>query len=177
MEQANAADVQRRAAEAKDALGKVSKAFEQSQPRTMQAARSKDSLGQGEQDGFSQGMSELDSLMKQLENNRQVSRDQQAKQGRQALANLQQGMRGQSADDPRGQELLVQLERMLKDEKGLDIGDLKKLIQALQHFSTETSEQLAKKEDQPDIMNIDPSHLPPAYRGKIQRYFQKLSEN
>jgi len=35
---------------------------------------------------------------------------------------------------------------------------------------------LARQEDQPDVSNIDPAHLPAAYRGRIQKYFQKLSE-
>ena len=46
----------------------------------------------------------------------------------------------------------------------------------LRHFSVETADQLATKEDKPEVTNIDPSHLPPAYRGRIQKYFQKLSE-
>ena len=58
----------------------------------------------------------------------------------------------------------------------VDVDDLKKLMDQLQHFSVETSDRLAKKEDKPDITNIDPTRLPPAYRGRIQKYFQKLSE-
>jgi hypothetical protein len=58
----------------------------------------------------------------------------------------------------------------------LDVDDLKKLMDQLQHFSVETADHLAKKEERPDITNIDPTRLPPAYRGRIQKYFQKLSE-
>ena len=58
----------------------------------------------------------------------------------------------------------------------MDIGDLKKLMDELQHFSVETADHLAKKEDKPEVTNIDPTRLPPAYRGRIQKYFQKLSE-
>ena len=65
---------------------------------------------------------------------------------------------------------------MLKAETPLEVGDLKKLMDELQHFSVETSDRLAKKDDKPEVTNIDPSKLPPAYRGRIQKYFQKLSE-
>ena len=68
------------------------------------------------------------------------------------------------------------LDKVLKGEQPLDIGDLRKLLQDLQHFSVETSSRLAKNEEKPDVNNIDPSRLPPAYRGRIQKYFQKLSE-
>ncbi len=65
---------------------------------------------------------------------------------------------------------------MLQAQTPLEAGDLKKLMDSLQQFSLETSEQLAKQDAPPEISNVDPSHLPPAYRGRIQKYFQKLSE-
>jgi hypothetical protein len=56
------------------------------------------------------------------------------------------------------------------------VEDLRKLIAELQHFSVETADQMAKREDKPEVTNIDPTRLPPAYRGRIQKYFQRLSE-
>jgi hypothetical protein len=85
-------------------------------------------------------------------------------------------MRSLYGSNDQGEQLLLKLQEMLKAETGLDPGDLKKLMEALQHFSVETSEQLAKEDDRPELSNIDPSRLPPAYRGRIQKYFQKLSE-
>ncbi|HWX21075.1 MAG TPA: hypothetical protein VN578_14335 [Candidatus Binatia bacterium] len=167
---------QQRAAEASEALGKVSKAFDESQPKTLQSARKTDSLKPNELDSFNQGIAELDSLIKQLENNRPISPQDQAKQGHQALYNLQTGMRSHFGNNEQGNQILLHLQDVLKAETPLDVGDLKKLMDALQHFSVETSEQLAKKEDQPEMTNIDPSRLPPAYRGRIQKYFEKLSE-
>lgn len=167
---------QQAAGEAKQKLGEVSQAFSASEPKSLQMARQNDSLKPGEKDSFAQGMAELDSLIKQLEDNRQPSKENQGKQGRQALADLQNGMRSQFGDNEAGNRILAQLEQLLKGENTPDIGDLKKLMDSLQHFSVETSEQLAKNEDQPSVSNIDPAHLPPAYRSRIQKYFQKLSE-
>ncbi len=97
-------------------MGKVSKAFEDSQPKAMQMAQKTDSLKPGEQESFNQGMSELESLLKQLEGNRQMSPENQAKQGREALGNLQSGMRGLYGDNERAAQLLVELDQMLKTE-------------------------------------------------------------
>ena len=167
---------QQRAAESRDSLARISKAFEESQPKSLQMARRSDSLKDDEKDSFGEGMAELDSLIKQLQSGRQLRPEDQTKLGQELLQNLQSGMRSLYGNNDQGEQLLLKLQEMLKAETGLDPGDLKKLMEALQHFSVETSEQLAKEDDRPELSNIDPSRLPPAYRGRIQKYFQKLSE-
>ena len=156
-------------------MSKVSKAFTESEPKALQMAQKDDALKTPEQESFSVGMAELESLIKQLEKEGKIPREAQAKQGREALFNLQSGLRSYAGDNDRDNQFLVKLDQMLKAEE-LDVGDLKKLMEQLQHFSVETSDQLAKKEDKPEVTNIDPTRLPPAYRGRIQKYFQKLSE-
>jgi hypothetical protein len=142
----------------------------------MQMAQKTDSLKQGEQESFNQGMSELESLLKQLEDNRHMTPEKQGKQGREALGNLKNGMRALYGDNERGTRILLKLDQMLKDEKPLDADDLKSLISELQHFSVETADQMSRREDKPEVTNIDPTRLPPAYRGRITKYFQRLSE-
>jgi len=168
--------LQDRAAAARDALARVSKAFEQSQPGAMQAANQTDSLQDAAQDRFGQGLTELGSLLQQLEHHRQLAPEDQAKQGRQALFNLQTCLRSQYGDNEEGNQIMLHLEQLLKGETPLATEDLKKLMEELRHFSVETSAQLARKQDPPELTNIDPARLPPAYRGRIQKYFQKLSE-
>jgi hypothetical protein len=165
-----------RAGDAKDALSKVSHAFEESEPKTMQMAQKTDSLKPGEQESFGLGMAELESLLKQLEGNRRYSADKQAKQGREALGNLQAGVRDLYGNNERAVQLLQQLDKMLKGEQPIEVEDLKKLINELQHFSVETADQMERRQDKPEVTNIDPTRLPPAYRGRIQKYFQRLSE-
>jgi hypothetical protein len=163
------------AGQARDGLRKVSKAFGASEPGATQMARRSDALKSGGQDNFALGMGELDSLIKQLEKSNQIPQEDQKKQGQEALYNLQLGMKEQYGNNERGNQILLSLNQMLKTNV-LDADDLKKLMEQLQHFSVETTDHLAKKEDKPDITNIDPTRLPPAYRGRIQKYFQKLSE-
>ena len=38
----------------------------------------------------------------------------------------------------------------------------RRLKEAFQHFSSETSKELARKDDEPQVNNIDPTRLPPA---------------
>ena len=170
------ASKQQLSAKARDGLDTISKAFDASQPKSLQMARQNDSLKPGDSDSFNQGMAELDSLVKQLEKSRPTSAEDRAKQGRQALADLQTGMRSQYGDNDRGNQLMLRLDQLLKTDTPPDVGDLRKLLEELQHFSVESSAKLARNEDHPDVTNIDPSRLPPAYRGRIQKYFQKLSE-
>ena len=170
------AEKQQRAGEAKEGLSKVSQAFAQSEPKAMQMAQQSDSLKPSAQDSFNLGMFELQSLLKKLEQQHKLSPQDQAKQGKEALYNLQSGLRSQAGDNDRGNQILLHLEQILKGEAPLEVADLQKLMDELQHFSVETSDRLAKKEDQPEVTNIDPAKLPPAYRGRIQKYFQKLSE-
>ncbi|HYG34437.1 MAG TPA: hypothetical protein VEC99_06610 [Clostridia bacterium] len=167
---------QQLAGEAKAGLDNVSKAFGESQPKSMQMARQKDALQTPQQGSFDRGMAELDSLLKQLQNNRQIPPADQKKQGQQALYDLQTGMRSQFGSNEEGNQILLKLEGMLKGETPLDVGDLKKLMDELQRFSVQITEKTAKKENQPELANINPAQLPPAYRGRIQKYFQKLSE-
>ena len=165
-----------RAGDAKDALIKVSQAFAQSEPKTMQMAEQNDSLKPGGPESFNQGMAELESLAKQLQDKRQLSRTNQNKQGREALGNLQAGVRDLYGDNERAVQLLQQLDKILKAEQQIEAEDLRKLINELQHISLETADQMERSQAKPEMTNIDPARLPPAYRGRIQKYFQRLSE-
>ena len=170
------ASKQQHAGECRNGLAKVGKAFDQSEPKSMQFAQQNDALKPGGQDSFNTAMAELESLAQQLESHRSISRDDLMKQGREALFNLQTGMKELYGTNERATQLANMLAQMLKAETPMDPPNLKKLMDELRHFSVETADQLATKEDKPEVTNIDPSHLPPAYRGRIQKYFQKLSE-
>jgi hypothetical protein len=166
---------QQGAAAARDALGKVRQAFEESEPTGLRMARRTDSLQAPAGDRFRQGMADLSSLIKQLENGRPLPAADQARQGREALYGIQSGLRNQHGGNERGNQLVGSLKETVKAED-LDVGDLKKLMEQLQVFSVENSYPSARAEDKPEVTNIDPSRMAPAYRGRIQKYFQKLSE-
>ncbi|MCI0745583.1 MAG: hypothetical protein L0Y58_09280 [Verrucomicrobia subdivision 3 bacterium] len=162
------------AGEAAKELAKVSDAFDKSLPDALRMAQKSDSLKPGADEGLELGLGQLESLIKQLEKQKQGQ--DQAKQGREALFNLQTGMREQYGSNERGNQILVRLEHALKQNQPPDVGNLKKLMDELQRFSVEMKSDVAKKEEKTEVTNIDPSRLPPAYRGRIQKYFEKLSE-
>ena len=176
LDEAADTSLSQRSGEARDALQKVSAAFNQSEPRSLQMARQADALKGSDQDQFGQGMAELASLIKQLEAGRKVAPGDQAKQARQALVDLQQAVKAAPGNKQEAEAILVEMDKTLKPENTLDVAMLRKLMNQLQHFSVETTDRLGRKEDKPVVSNIDPASLPAAYRGRIQRYFQKLSE-
>jgi len=173
---ADVAPLSQRAGEARDALQKVSAAFAQSEPKSLQRAQKSDSLQPNAADSFNQGMAELESLIRQLEEKRNLSAEDQAKQARQALLDLRTGAKAVPDNRDGADQILLELDKTLKADSALDLALLRKLQNQLQHFSAEASDHRARKEDTPIVNNIDPASLPPAYRGRIQKYFQKLSE-
>ena len=170
------ASKQQACAGAKQALSKVSQAFRESEPKALQQAQNGDALIPSEQESFSVGLDQLSRLLKQCKSGSRLGSGAQTRQAQEALYYLQTGLRSQYGSNEQGKELLVKMDQLCKAEVPLEVGDLKKLMEQLQHFSVETADQLAKKEDHPEVSNIDASRLPPAYRGRIQKYFQKLSE-
>jgi hypothetical protein len=162
------------AGEAGKELEKVSQAFEQSLPEALKAARKSDSLKPDPGESLDLGLAQLESLIKQLE--KQKNGKDQGKQGQEALVNLQTGMRDQYGSNEKGNQIMVRVEKALKAGEAPDVANLRKLMDELQKFSVEMKSQVAKKEEKVEVTNIDPASLPPAYRGRIQKYFQKLSE-
>lgn len=168
------AEKRQRSSEVRDRLNQVSKAFGESEPRSLQTAHRNDPLKSNNQDSFAEAMAQLNSL--QARSQRQTSAEDQRKLANQALANLRTGMRERYGNNERAEDILGRLEQALKADRPIDMESLKRLMDELERFSVETSDQLALKQDKPEVSNIDPTRLPPAYRGRIQKYFQKLSE-
>ena len=165
------------AGQAKEGLAKVSKAFTESEPKALQEAQKTDSLKPPPQESLGRGLAQLQSLLRELQENRQVSPNDRSKQGEEALFNLQTGLRETYGSNERGNQIMLHIEQELKKgEQPPDLENLKKLMDELQNFSLEISALESKKEDKPEVTNIDPATLPPAYRGRIEKYFQKLSE-
>ena len=168
---------QQRAGAAKQGLGQVSKAFTESQPPVLQEAQNSDALKEGEQDALDRGLSQLESLLQHQQNNHPLSPENNAKQREEALRNLSAGLWGMHGHNERTDKVVALLERELK-EKGQPLDELRiqKLMDELRTFSIEVSDKDRKKPDEPTTTTVDPSRLPPAYRGRIEQYFKKLSE-
>jgi hypothetical protein len=53
---------------------------------------------------------------------------------------------------------------------------LRKLMEEIEQFRVEAGDARLAKEQEGALRHVDASKLPPAYRDRIQKYFQRLSE-
>lgn len=156
------------AGQAGAALDDIGKAFDESAPRGLRAARQNDALK--EENPLERAMQQLQSL---LGMDGGQGRPDEQKLRDEALANLQQGL----SDKAEGQKLILMAQDVLRDDaKPIDTIALKKLMDEIKNFSVEIADAGQEKPEHAEMTHIDPSKLPPAYRGRIERYFKKLSE-
>jgi hypothetical protein len=165
------------AAAAKEGLEKVSQAFNDSLPEALKAAEKNDPLKQNPSDSLQKGLDQLEKLVQQMENKGQKSPENQARQGREALFNLQQGIKDLEGSNEQTRLLLVRLEEELKKrEPAPDLADFRKLLEQLQKLSAEVADRRPAKEEKPQVTNIDAARVSPTYRARVEKYFQRLSE-
>lgn len=180
LEQATApAAKQKAAGQVKELLQGVCQAFEASQPQALQAARQAGQSGPGQAGAFERGLAQLESLMRQVQEQRPVSPQDQARLGREALHNLQEALRDPKGANDRARQLLKELQEELDPGDQApppDFAALKRLMDALQAFSIETFTTPEAKAERPELSAVEAGRLPPAYRSRIEKYFQKLSE-
>ncbi len=168
-------DRKRPAGEAKSGLEKVSSAFERSEPRAMQAARK--AAREGWQGDFERGMDQIESLIQQMQKSRPLSGKDQAKLAREALQNLQGAQARKGGWNEAGNQALERLRQQLeRGEEPVDVELLKSVRDALLAYSIELRSRQESQSETQQMSGLDPSRLPSAYRGRIQKYFEKLSE-
>jgi hypothetical protein len=165
---------QRAAGESKDALKGLGEAFDRSAPRVTREVREKDALSSGGEESVSRGLEQLRGLM-DPDRARPRTPEDEGKQRREALANLRRGATALYGRDQRAERLLQRAEEALKEDQKIDGPRLRKLMDEIERFRVETSEARLTPDD-PRVRHLDPARLPPAYRDRIQRYFEKLSE-
>lgn len=154
-------------------LREISKAFEQSQPKQIQQNKKHDPLK--EQNSLEKGTEQLRNLLARMQGQRPLSPGDLEKLAREAEINLQDGLKDLGANDAAKKLLLVLDEELKKDARKIDLAALKKVMDQLETFSSEVKDP-TQKTNQTDITSVDSAKLPPAYRGRIEKYFRKLSE-
>ena len=98
-------------------------------------------------------------------------------QRREALANLRRGMLRLYGKQPRSADLLLRVEEELRRDLKVSGPQLKKLLDEIEQFRVEMGDRLtADNRARPELRHLDLSRVPAAYRERIQKYFQKLSE-
>ena len=178
--QSQGAQRQRTAGEAKTGLEKISDAFEQSLPSplrlAMQQGRARPS-GQeqiGSEPSAEEGMERLRELGLRLSQSASKS-DPQDKDLREVLEQLRFVLSSKGSG-AHSSSLAVAVEKVLKDTEPATPQRVQQLLDELKKFSVEQTVKGTRSNDPPMVLNLDPAKLPPAYRGRIEKYFQKLSE-
>jgi hypothetical protein len=99
---------------------------------------------------------------------------------REASRNLERATADQQRSDSGTNNVGSALRRELENETpsgSVDEAVIRQLISQLKALRVEQARSADEQEDEEwDIDHIDPSRLPPAYRERIQRYYEKLSE-
>ncbi len=163
------------AGNAKDGLANISKAFEDSQPSVVKGKTT--SPRENSENALERGLDQLQSLLTQLNGNHALPPPDEAKLRNEALKNLNDGIVGLEGHNEHTDQLLLLLDEELKDKKiKLDALTIKKLMDEIRDFSVEVDDARGDKPKEPVVTHIDPANLPPAYRSRIEKYFQKLSE-
>lgn len=171
-------DTRRRAArEAREDLETLSRAFEESQPATVRALRKTDPLKEGDDEAFERGLRQLEGLVAEAEAGRPKEGEHAERRRRELLFNLRQGIVGLHGQNERSHRLLLRLEdELTRADLHADPRRLRKLLEEIEQFRVEMSDARLAKEQANALRHVDVSKLPPAYRDRIQRYFQRLSE-
>ena len=164
------------AGRAREALGRVAQAFEQSQPPAVKELKA-DRLSPGGEESLDSALAQLDSLVARPESDRRPSPEDEARRRRELLLNLRKGLEGMKGDEAKVARLLLRVEEALaKDLTPEEKLRLKKLREEIEQYRVEVKDRGERAADKALVTRVDPARLPAAYRDRIQRYFRKLSE-
>lgn len=161
-----------------EALQEVSRAFDASRPGGMQGQlQAGGCLRPGGSNAMSRGMQLLEGAAQRQARGRPLSRQDQARLGREAASNLEAGMSEPSGYNERSRQVVEELRRDLEERAvPIDLELIRELREDIQQLRREVTMKDQSPTVEPEIQHIDPSRLPPAYRKSIETYFQKLSE-
>jgi hypothetical protein len=172
---AEGADERRKAAgRGKDALGQLARAFDDSAPASSREARSADALGGGE------GAGDLGEALRRLQQLvlRPDAGDAEADRKRraEARAELRGALERKYGQERRTADLLLETDAALQGGRPIDAARIRKLMDAIERFRVELTDARLTADQDPRLRHVDVDRLPAAYRDRIQRYFQRLSE-
>jgi len=178
LSEATGAEERRRSArEAREDLEGLSRAFEQSQPETVRALRKADALKDRDDEAFERGLRQLEGLVAEAEAGRPKQGEDADRRRRDILLNLHDGVTGLYGKQDKSRRLLLRLEdELTKADLKADPRKLRKLLEEIEQFRVEMGDARLAKEQEGALRHVDASKLPPAYRDRIQKYFQRLSE-
>ena len=154
------------------ALDRLARAFDESAPAAAREARSADALGAGGGD-LGDALRRLEQLtLRPSAGDAEADRKRRAE----ARAELRGVLEARYGKEKRTADLLIETDAALAGGKPVDAARVRKLMDAIERFRVELTDARLAAADDPRLRHVDAERLPAAYRDRIQRYFQRLSE-
>lgn len=158
---------------AKAGLQKVSQAFTVSQPQLLAELQQDDAFQPGGQRSLDRGIEHLESLLQSSQDGRRLSAEDRKKLQQEALTDIEKGIEDLDSDTESSEKTYRVLREFYTPSVTVDPKVIQRLIEQLENLSVELR---SEEPGEPEIRHIDPEKLPQAYRERIQKYFEKLSE-
>ena len=169
----------------------MSRAFEQSLPAPLSqktqsgerrdgeaksAQRANQSGKAGDAQSYLRGAQQLKNLLPSRSGDNRRAGDSSQKLPEGAAENIARALGPGSANRPETRRLLADLQRQAKGRDGrVDEEVIRRLHAELNRLAVETA-QTEKHRNPSDLKYDDASRLPPAYRERIRKYYEKLPE-
>jgi hypothetical protein len=168
---------QKAAGEAKASLQMIADAFDASRPGALVRMKKSDPLKPGILEALDRGLRQLEGLAEDGGEGRRLSAGDESKRRGEAMANLADGIYGNFGYNENSRAVVRAIERELRTTKvPVDVRAIERLIGDLERRRVESTVAGDKKPESPQGTFSDPARLPPAYREKIEKYYEKLSE-
>ena len=168
---------QKAAGEARASLQKLADAFDASRPGALARMKKSDPLKPDVREALDRGLRQLEGLAKDGGEGRRLSPGDESKRRGEAMANLADGIYGNFGYNENSRAVVRSIERELRATKvPVDVRAIERLIGDLERRRLESTVAGDKKPEDPQGTFFDPARLPPAYRQKIEKYYEKLSE-
>jgi len=161
---------------AKAGLQKVSQAFTVSQPQLLAELQQDDAFQPGGQRSLDRGIEHLESLLQSSQDGRRLSAEDRKKLQQEALTDIEKGIEDLDSHTESSEKTYRALREFYTPGVTVDPKVIQRLIEQLENLSVELVEVRSEEPGEPEIRHIDPEKLPQAYRERIRKYFEKLSE-
>ncbi|MET0553509.1 MAG: hypothetical protein ABW221_10765, partial [Vicinamibacteria bacterium] len=155
-----------------EALDRLARAFDDSAPASAREARAGDSLG-ADGDDLGDALRRLEQLALRPSGG---DAGTDGKRRTEARAALRGALLRKYGREKRTADLLVETDAALQGGQPIDAARIRKLMDAVERFRVELTDARLGAADDPRLRHVDAERLPAAYRDRIQRYFQRLSE-
>ena len=161
---------------AKASLQQICQAFTASQPKILAQVQQEDSFQPGGQRSLDRGIKHLESLLQSNRDSRYMSAEDRQNLQEEALTNIKKGIESLDYDTKSSGITYKMLRDYYTPEVTLDPKVIQRLIAQLDNLSVEFVNAKGEKPGEPEISHFDSENMPQAYRERIRKYFEKLSE-